>query len=187
MIKKVKKLRDEKSILALKDLTNYMFKEESKNKTILEVGSFIGESTVMFCSLFNMVYCIDTWEWVVYENTNNAWFISTQNPTDTEIEFDKNIKHYKNFVKIKGNSIIYGNLFKDNLFDCVYIDAMHDYDNVKFDINMWYPKVKVGGYICGHDYTPVESNGGVIKAVNEIFTSPDKIFDDTSWCVKKNL
>ena len=36
--------------------------------------------------------------------------------------------------------------------DFVFLDAAHDYENVKEDILSWYPKVKVGGWLTGHDY-----------------------------------
>mgnify|MGYP001612160008 CR=1 FL=1 len=37
-------------------------------------------------------------------------------------------------------------------FNLVFIDAGHDYLSVKNDINAWYPLVKYGGILCGHDY-----------------------------------
>jgi predicted O-methyltransferase YrrM len=40
----------------------------------------------------------------------------------------------------------------DNTLDFCYIDADHSYDGVKKDLNIWLPKVKSGGIICGHDY-----------------------------------
>jgi hypothetical protein len=36
--------------------------------------------------------------------------------------------------------------------DFIYIDANHAYDFVKEDIECWYPKVKPGGWVMGHDY-----------------------------------
>ena len=68
--------------------------------------------------------------------------------------------------------------FPDNFFDFIYIDADHSYDGVRNDILSWFPKIKIGGFICGHDFDPdlemPEGNiFGVNKAVTEIFK--DKI------------
>ena len=38
--------------------------------------------------------------------------------------------------------------------DAIYIDANHTYEAAKQDIELWYPKVRKGGMICGHDYLP---------------------------------
>lgn len=71
-------------------------------------------------------------------------------------------------------------LFEDNYLDFVYIDADHRYEAVKADIIAWLPKVKHGGYICGHDYGEKE---GVTKAVDELF--PDAEIDtDYTWFVR---
>jgi len=40
----------------------------------------------------------------------------------------------------------------DNTLDFCYLDADHRYEAVKQDIELWLPKVKLGGIICGHDY-----------------------------------
>jgi len=63
----------------------------------------------------------------------------------------------------------------------VYIDAAHDYENVKKDILVWLPKVKQGGIIAGHDVII----GGVKQAVVEIFGNY-KQFENTSWLIVKN-
>lgn len=55
--------------------------------------------------------------------------------------------------------------------DFVYIDGNHAYQFVKEDIENYFPKIKKGGIIGGHDYTPAPapepSNFGVRKAVDE--------------------
>lgn len=42
--------------------------------------------------------------------------------------------------------------FSDASFDFVYVDARHDYDGALTDISQWWPKLKVGGILAGHDY-----------------------------------
>lgn len=57
--------------------------------------------------------------------------------------------------------------YKDNSIDFLFLDASHEYEDVKRDIQMWLPKVKSGGIFAGHDYHPDWS--GVISAVDEMF------------------
>jgi len=55
--------------------------------------------------------------------------------------------------------------FKDNSVDVVYIDGNHNYEYAKKDIDIWYPKVKKGGVIGGHDFRGHAL--GVILAVTD--------------------
>jgi len=50
----------------------------------------------------------------------------------------------------------------------VYIDADHSYQGVWSDLCTWFPKVKIGGIIGGHDYNHVNFPG-VKQAVDEFF------------------
>jgi hypothetical protein len=54
----------------------------------------------------------------------------------------------------------------DESLDFVYIDGNHSYEYVKNDIALYYPLVKAGGVIGGHDYVPYH-DPGVFQAVNE--------------------
>jgi hypothetical protein len=65
-------------------------------------------------------------------------------------------------------------MFKDNYFDFVFIDASHDYANVKSDIEAWMPKVKPGGILGGDDYH--DSWKGVLKAVDEKIKNQERNF-----------
>jgi hypothetical protein len=51
--------------------------------------------------------------------------------------------------------------FQDESLDFVYIDAMHDFDNVMMDIIGWSKKVRRGGIVSGHDYTNLPGCGVV--------------------------
>jgi hypothetical protein len=62
--------------------------------------------------------------------------------------------------------------FEDGYFDFIYIDAAHDYDSVKDDLEAWWPKLQDGGIFSGHDYFPDTriwrgKACGVYQAVNE--------------------
>ena len=52
------------------------------------------------------------------------------------------------------------NLFEDGSLDFVYLDGNHAYDFIKQDIELWYPKVKKGGIVAGHDYLDMEWDEG---------------------------
>lgn len=52
---------------------------------------------------------------------------------------------------------------EDGSLDFVFIDADHNYEGVRQDIIDWRPKLRPGGFLCGHDiHMP-----GVAKAVAE--------------------
>lgn len=56
-------------------------------------------------------------------------------------------------------------LFPEEFFDFVYVDAGHDYISAQADLKLWWPKIRRGGFLGGHDYDLVWPE--VIQAVNE--------------------
>lgn len=70
--------------------------------------------------------------------------------------------------------------FPDGYFHFVYLDAEHDYSSVKKDIEAWWPKVKEGWILGGHDY-----GEDVEKAVREKFTCEiNKGYASDWWVIK---
>lgn len=66
--------------------------------------------------------------------------------------------------------------FADSYFDWIYIDASHEYEDVKRDLHDYLPKVRSGGLISGDDYGRRGRgvwNYGVSRAVDE-FTANGK-------------
>ena len=55
--------------------------------------------------------------------------------------------------------------FNDGELDFIFVDAGHEYEDVKADIQAWYPKIKKGGYMIGHDVNQTQ----VRRAVREQF------------------
>lgn len=69
--------------------------------------------------------------------------------------------------------------FADKALDFVFIDAAHNYENAILDIEAWYPKVRPGGMLCGHDI----NMDGVKKAVHEFLRAHlDLSFLATNEC-----
>jgi len=62
------------------------------------------------------------------------------------LRFNNKIQFIRDFSEDAANQI------PDNHLDFVYIDACHRYEYVKKDIELYYPKVKKGGVIGGHNF-----------------------------------
>lgn len=67
-------------------------------------------------------------------------------------------------------------IFDDRSLDLVFIDADHSYAAVFRDLTAWWPKVRNGGMIAGHDYKRAGKYGheDVRRALHEFF-DPDVI------------
>lgn len=68
---------------------------------------------------------------------------------------------------------------EDGSFDFVYIDAAHDTESVRRDLEAWLPKVRAGGILAGHDYVPNNRTFGVKTAVDEFFAERSLIVETT--------
>ena len=172
-------MRPEHTIQGLKDLCLTIDEKIGGKITIVEIGSFMGESAVIFAEEFPeaKIYCIDPWL-PGYDNKDSA---SDFDFSDVENQFDLRTRNYTNIIKKKG-------LSTDFKIECdvVYIDGCHKYECVKEDILHWLPLTKK--VICGHDYYEDENFlkihphvAGVKKAVVEIFGKADKLFNEGSW------
>jgi hypothetical protein len=69
--------------------------------------------------------------------------------------------------------------FKDELFDFIYLDANHSEAFVSEELKRWYPKLKPGGLIAGHDYVtrPGDQAFGVKDAVDKFFKEKNLKFE----------
>jgi precorrin-6B methylase 2 len=112
---------------------------------------------------------------------------------------------------IPEDSVTAASKFSDASFDFVFIDGNHQYLQVLRDIDAWWPKVKSGGVLSGHDcefiipfnntrevnifasgptnpWNDVDqlvAHLGVCRAVSERFGKQTKIEDGLIWWVQK--
>lgn len=124
-------------------------------QTGAEVGVFRGDfSKQILEKSKGLLYLIDPWRKLGYEY-NDMLNTDDENYKDTI----QNVKLYENenrVIMIKSLSKQAANIFSDESLDFVYIDANHAYDFVKEDLELWWPKIKKGGYIAGHDYIDID-------------------------------
>lgn len=74
--------------------------------------------------------------------------------------------------------------FEDNSLDFVYIDSIHTYDCVLQNCKLWYDKLKIGGLLCGHDYTNPECEEEIKQALNDFRVVPIHSGEEDWWIYK---
>jgi predicted O-methyltransferase YrrM len=81
--------------------------------------------------------------------------------------------------------------FQDASLDFVFIDGNHLYESVCADIDAWWPKLRTGGLLIGHDYcTGRDAEGlwGVKRAVDEFHALTHRELQlgrDGTWCLQR--
>lgn len=150
------------------DLYSHIVDFFSDGSIFVEVGCWKGKSSAyMAVEIANsqkniQFYCIDTWagskeHQFVQNKVDQIWYI-----------FTSNMQPVKQFYKaIRMESCEASKLFKDEAIDFIYIDASHEYEDVKQDIIHWLPKLRKGGIIAGDDYGNPDFPG-VHRAVFEL-------------------
>jgi hypothetical protein len=115
-----------------------------------------------------------------YEERDEASFQAIE----AEQVFDEKFKNEPRIVKIKKMSNEAYKDIPDESLDFIYIDGCHKYENVLEDLTNFYPKIKKGGFISGHDWNYYWD--GVIQAVMEYFKrQPITVYQDSSWIYRK--
>lgn len=165
----------------LNDLIEYVNSfQNTKEVNIIEIGSYLGESTVMFAKHFKSVVSIDPFIDNYDPNDDTCYFASLNVVYE---KFKENIAEFSNILHIKDISDNAISQLPEQEYFLVYIDGLHTYEQVKKDIENYRKLIPEGGFICGHDYS--ENWQGVKDAIDEEFGAPDRIFQDTSWAKRK--
>lgn len=146
----------------------WIAKQASTHNKILELGAFLGRTTRAICdNTSGYVYTIDNW------NTPELcvdWDeISVSFVENLQDHFDTN-----KLTLLNGNTdyVLTCRTLKDEKFDFIFIDASHEYEQVKRDIINCFNLLDSGGIISGHDF----NWPGVEQAVKELI--PDyKLFN----------
>ena len=176
-------------------LYSEMVNHFTDNSHFVEIGSWKGRSaSYMAVEIFNSrknikFDCVDTWCGSVEHLDPNSFYFHQELITDKDwlyYQFLQNTRPVCDIITpIRMTSLDAVSLYENRSLDFIFIDASHEYEDVKKDIIAWYPKLKLGGIIAGHDYT---SYDGVKQAVDEILINKNLIvrLENSYWIHKKN-
>lgn len=142
-----------------------------------EVGAATGITTeflLRHCQMMRRLFIADDWRPV--GTPGHPWAMNNM-----EKVFKTKFQGDKRLTILKGLSWEMASQVEDKFLDFAFIDASHDYESVKKDLDAWTPKVRVGGMMCGHDINIVD---GVKKAVEEKFGKYEDVGIDHVWSVK---
>jgi hypothetical protein len=158
--------------------------EKFKGKAIsgAEIGVEQGLNAEEIYSTLNIdkLYLVDIWD--IYTQQGEQVDISLGKYEIVKEKFSS----YPNIIIKKMLSVDAAKDIPDETLDFVYIDGNHDYEFVRDDINAWYPKVKSGGVISGHDFE-LDAYPGIVKAVNEFIEKYGLklIYNNYDWWAEK--
>ena len=147
----------------------------------VEVGVASGDNAMNVLSKWNPkgLFLVDSYP--SYGDRNEA------SQTFTKEFAASRFLNHPNYIWVYKESVEASKDFADESIDFVYIDANHSYASVESDILAWFPKVRVGGIIGGHDFDSREDNYGVQRAVTLWATMNHHRFtvDNSDWWVVK--
>ena len=145
------------------------------NAVMVELGVYRGDNLALFAEALPQGHCYGVDSWLDHLQGRNRTTPSVKSAEAEKVAYDR-FNSVRNVTLIKSDTLTAVRNFADESLDFVYIDADHTYNGCKDDIKAWYPKVKRGGIIAGHDYmTHVNDrvSFGVIEAVDEFVKSYD--------------
>jgi hypothetical protein len=129
-----------------------------KHSVCAEIGVHEGDFSVEILRRVKpaALQLIDPWRHEGGQEYQTAWYSVGQSTMDSRYEsvlrrFDKEIKRKRVQVHRAYSSVAVTS-FPDDYFDWVYIDGNHLDEFVRKDLELYYPKVKSGGYLTGEDY-----------------------------------
>jgi len=175
----------------MRHMTRYLKRNYKHEMVGVEIGTqYAGNALSILYNLpIKKLYLVDPYKkYNGYNSKKDGQWVNRfrQEDFDDMYNIAKNkVKHFADKVEfvvdLSENAI---NKIEDNL-DFVYIDGNHKYEYVTKDLENYYPKVKNGGVIGGHDW---HAGMDVWKAVNDFIKNHDLEIKGRSedwWIVKK--
>lgn len=146
------------------------------NQDALEVGSFRGLSAWGMASVARSLRCVDTFRAATDGQRQTSQMT-------TFADYNRAISRYSNVSYFIGTSEDAAKLLHDD-YGFIFLDAMHTYEDVKADMERWWPRVLPGGVMAFHDYHH-DNYPGVAQAVEEKFGPLPNRVVTLGWLTKE--
>lgn len=153
-------------------------------RSVIEIGSFVGDSAAWFSKRVTNVYCIDPMH-VIQEGWKPE-VLAAGWPLDYEDMFWENVQTNgipEKVVLYKGTSEEIWSQVPIYVVDAVYVDGDHSYEGCLFDIQNYQHAARM--LICGDDHH-YDAEGkpyfpGVVQACRESFGADYHVEGITWW------
>jgi len=156
----------------------WLAEQASTHKRIAEIGSWKGRSTRAMADNLaegGRIVAIDTWKGSDEEPHRAELRAHTEGWLLEEFERNMEGTLSSKVKPLQMLSLDAAYALRNERFDMIFLDASHDYENVRADILAWLPLLENGGLFCGHDYDVFSTydgrvvHCGVTRAVDEFF------------------
>ncbi len=140
-------------LFATRDELGILLENEGMKKGV-EIGVQRGHYSAKLLSGWKScekIYLVDAWK--EQENYVDIANVGAGEQEQLYVEARNRMKQWEAktvFLRMLSSEAV--DNFNDEELDFIYVDARHDYCGVRQDIEMYWPKLKEGGIMAGHDY-----------------------------------
>lgn len=139
-----------------------------ENPVGVEVGVAEGTTTEYLLQTLPSLKLFGVDSYPTYIDWNDTQPDGKNNNTEMLKKVQPYLDRYNHIYKDSDDAVA---RFDDESLDFVFIDGLHTYEQVLKDCQNYYPKIKKGGFIIGHDFARIQD---VNKAVREFANSIGK-------------
>jgi len=138
------------------------------DKAIVELGSFKGKSTCYIASGAQMglgapVYAVDAWD--MPQNIKGKHDFTAPSVREKFYDQTDSLGLSQSIIAMQGLSAEVGKAFRGSV-GMLFIDASHEYEDVRDDFRAWLPHLVIGAVVVFDDYG--RRNPGVRRFVDEL-------------------
>mmetsp|Transcript_30064 Transcript_30064/g.57742 ORF Transcript_30064/g.57742 Transcript_30064/m.57742 type:complete len:327 (-) Transcript_30064:515-1495(-) len=132
-----------------------------KARVVVELGVDSGgfsKFNLMHCEHCIKYFMVDVWGMGLQDTYADGSNLGSVERSEVRMKQAlENVAAYKDVAVILRNTTLEAAaMIEDGTVDFVYVDARHDYASVMQDLEAWWPKLRRGGILAGHDYVTAD-------------------------------